>query len=235
MNYCISDPHGAMALFQTLLQTINFSDEDHLYILGDVIDRGDDGIALLKMIMDHPKNMTVLLGNHEALFLRALNDGASTENIDQWDRNYNRKTMQDYFALSRKEQLDILYFIRSLPSFLDIEVVGRKYHLVHGWPGNTIRERAWGRPSSIYLPNPFENRTLIVGHTPVVLLHCKNDTEQNEFFYRLDASGGHMRILHAPDGWIDLDCGCSYPVPGAALGCMRLEDGAEFYIRADGR
>ena len=39
MVYCISDIHGDYARFQQMLHTIGFSDEDTLYIIGDVIDR----------------------------------------------------------------------------------------------------------------------------------------------------------------------------------------------------
>ena len=31
------------------------------------------------------------------------------------------------------------------------------------------------------------------------------------------------------DGVIDLDCGCVFPEYGGQLGCLRLEDGMEFY------
>lgn len=38
--YCMSDIHGELDKFERMLDLIHFSDEDHLYILGDVIDRG---------------------------------------------------------------------------------------------------------------------------------------------------------------------------------------------------
>ena len=235
MNYCVSDVHEQIELFMQLLKLIQFGDGDHMYILGDVLARGDgSGIELLQLIMSHPKRFTLIAGNHERSFAEAILDGARMED-DRWERMHSKRTAEAFFALDHNEQTDILCFLRSLPSHMDISVAGKDYHLVHGWPGYTVRERVWGRPSSIFVPNPFEDRKLIVGHTPVVLLHCHNDSEQSVYFHKLEAAGDHMRILYAPGGWIDLDCGCSYPVPGAALGCLRLEDGAEFYIRADGR
>ena len=67
--YVMSDIHGQGALFHEMLDQIQFSDEDTLYILGDVIDRGPDGIALLKEIKDK-KNIHMLLGNHESMMLQ---------------------------------------------------------------------------------------------------------------------------------------------------------------------
>ena len=233
MNYCVSDIHEQKQLFMQLLKLIQFGDSDHMYILGDVLARGDgSGIELLRLIMSRPEQFTLVAGNHEIDFAQAILEGTTVEDHARWERMHSQKTAEAFFALTKNEQTDILCFLRSLPSYMDISVAGKDYHLVHGWPGYTIRERVWGRPS-IFTQNPFEDRKLIVGHTPVVLLHCRNDMEQNAYFHNLEASGDHMRILHAPGGWIDLDCACSYPVPGAALGCLRLEDGAEFYVRSD--
>lgn len=71
MIYCMSDLHGERALFERMLERIRFSDGDRLYIIGDVIDRGPDGVDLLERIMEAP-NMTLLLGNHEQMCLSTL-------------------------------------------------------------------------------------------------------------------------------------------------------------------
>ena len=39
-TYVMSDIHGMADLFKRMLEQIGFSDEDTLYILGDMIDRG---------------------------------------------------------------------------------------------------------------------------------------------------------------------------------------------------
>ena len=64
----MSDLHGELDKFQRMLEWINFSESDHLYIIGDVIDRGSMGVDILRMIMEAP-NMTMLLGNHEQMCL----------------------------------------------------------------------------------------------------------------------------------------------------------------------
>ena len=42
MRYIIADIHGCYNEYINLLKKINFSDNDILYILGDVVDRGPE-------------------------------------------------------------------------------------------------------------------------------------------------------------------------------------------------
>ena len=55
MIYVISDLHGyPLEKFKTLLKKANFTDNDFLYILGDVIDRnGDAGVEMLRRCFCH--------------------------------------------------------------------------------------------------------------------------------------------------------------------------------------
>lgn len=54
MIYVISDVHGCFEEFKELLKVINFSDSDELYILGDMIDRGEEPIKLVQYLMLYP-------------------------------------------------------------------------------------------------------------------------------------------------------------------------------------
>ena len=50
-RYVCSDIHGQYSLFLKALDRIGFSESDHMYIIGDVIDRGPDSMALLRDVM----------------------------------------------------------------------------------------------------------------------------------------------------------------------------------------
>lgn len=47
MIYVISDLHGCYDQYKQMLKKIQLSKNDTLYILGDVIDHGNDGIKIL--------------------------------------------------------------------------------------------------------------------------------------------------------------------------------------------
>ena len=62
MVYVTADLHGyKLEDFQTLLESAGFGDEDDLFVIGDVVDRGADGVAILQWLMDQP-NAQLLLG-----------------------------------------------------------------------------------------------------------------------------------------------------------------------------
>ena len=64
MIYICSDLHGRYDLWSALLAKLNLRSDDTLYILGDVIDRGPEGVEILQDIMARP-NVLPILGNHE--------------------------------------------------------------------------------------------------------------------------------------------------------------------------
>ena len=70
MIYVISDLHGyPLQRFKELLESADFSQEDFLFILGDVIDRnGDGGVSMLLWLTEQP-NIQLILGNHEVMLL----------------------------------------------------------------------------------------------------------------------------------------------------------------------
>lgn len=69
MTYVMSDVHGEYSLFLELLSKINFSNNDILYICGDIIEKGPESIRLAKYIFSH-NNIKVIRGNHEEAFLK---------------------------------------------------------------------------------------------------------------------------------------------------------------------
>lgn len=227
-HYVVSDIHGEGERFHRLLERIRFSEKDTLYILGDVIDRGPDGVALLEEIRRRP-NMVLLLGNHEYMCLQYHAPEAAPEDRRRWDRNGNGPTLAGLAALSEGERSALLEWLAALPVCLELEVEGRRYHLVHGFPGSSVYDQVWGRPRRD-TPNPFpDGRQVIVGHTPVTFLYCGSEAEELRYLERLEETGRHLRVCKAPGFW-DIDCCCGYDLYGKRLACLRLEDGAEIYI-----
>lgn len=215
MIYCMADLHGERDWFEQMLKQIGFSDMDHLYILGDVIDRGPDGVALLEQIMQAP-NMTLLLGNHEQMCLSTLGPHNEYGARELWRQNGGMVTYRQLrYRCSLPQRNRILRFLSALPDHWDLTVGTQKFHLVHGRPGNDRHTRIWGRvePGSV---SPYPNTICIVGHTPTVFLTGR--------------TGEDLSIWRG-NGILNIDCGCgSRNAIHRRLACLRLDDMAEFYV-----
>lgn len=191
MIYVTSDLHGyAVEKFLELLQSAGFTESDYLFVLGDVIDRGDEGVQLLRWMAEQP-NVQLILGNHEAMLLSVSDwlfaevsdeslaqiDGEKMEMVTNWCQNGAGPTIQGLQKLLKKEPdvlEGILDYLRDAPLYDVVQVAGRTYILVHGGlenfrPDRPLEDYApeellWARPTleSRY----FEGATVIFGHTP---------------------------------------------------------------------
>lgn len=47
MIYAVSDLHGCYDKYMKLLERLNMTSDDSLYILGDIVDRGSEGMKIL--------------------------------------------------------------------------------------------------------------------------------------------------------------------------------------------
>lgn len=213
MIYLMSDIHGESNRFFEMLDLIQFSPIDHLYILGDIVDRGPDGIHLIQYIMEQG-NISVIIGNHEYMFYDAVINLKRDEKLNLWMRNGGYATFMEYLELSSEKQNQILEFIRNLPDHLIVNSRGQNIMLVHGSPGETTEEKIWSRPSLIDLPL-LGDTVVVVGHTPTI-------------FFK-DTKGNPLSIYY-DNKFIGLDCGCGHSTPLKRLACLRLDDMKEFYV-----
>lgn len=238
MVYVMGDIHGNMRRFQSVMDQICLQPEDTLYILGDVIDRHPDGIAILQQIMETP-NMETILGNHEFMMLEALTgsyacrnweDGAAdAESLQLWYSNGGRPTHQKMKRLSKGARNRIFRYLKALPLERSVEVNGIEYLLIHAAPKSFYPEfgfgyqnetefAVWYRNWMVLMPDIPENQIIVFGHTPT----C--------FFQ----SGDPMEIWRKGQ-MMGIDCGSGFPnepepdVPMGRLACVRLDDMKVFY------
>ncbi len=219
MIYVMSDVHGCEAQYRDVLNQIHLTSEDHLYILGDVIDRAPGGLHILRDTMKKP-NITLLLGNHEHMMLQALTHPGTQEELSRWYWNGGELTHRPFMHCSKAYREEVLSYIRGLPLNIDITVNGVDYLLVHGAPVETyqpelshyddvVMHAVWTRLTADE-PLPA-GKTVIFGHTA---------TRKYGVFPL-------WRIYHG-NNRIGIDCGCVYGNRGR-LGCLRLDDMQEFY------
>lgn len=188
--YVCSDIHGMYDLYCRMLETVQFSDGDHLYILGDIIDRGPDGIKILQDVIDR-ENVTCLIGNHEHMMWYYLNQ-ADDPIGDAWmlPGNGGRKTLTPYTMLPDEDRRKIRRFLDDLYLQVELTVGGKTFLLSHSsflrdsgtvrWkdPGITeeeVLEVVWCSPwrTGEYIdPADYkeDGRYHIIGHVPVLLI-----------------------------------------------------------------
>lgn len=213
-----------------MLSLIDFTPRDTLYVLGDVIDRGPDGVKVLQDMSLRP-NVFPLLGNHEftaAICLPwlmaeiteqslAALDETQLAALSEWLTNGGDMTLRGLNQLNREEREDIQEYFREMDLYAEVEVGGRRFVLTHSalehfapdkpLEDYELQDYLFGRPApeAVYYPD----RILIFGHTPTRIL------------------GGGDKIIRQKT-WIDIDCGCVFK--GGRLGCLCLDTMEEFYV-----
>lgn len=120
--YLCSDLHGNFKGFKKLLEKISFNEKcDKIYILGDIVDRGEEGIALLRFIMRLSQSgaASVIKGNHELFLQRYL---SGTLSAKQWSAWGGFSTFNELIHLSADAKKQIFDFISTLAHFVELEV-----------------------------------------------------------------------------------------------------------------
>ena len=223
MIYVMSDIHGCYEEYIKMLELIEFSEIDTLYVIGDVCDRGNNPMSILLHMMEY-ENIIPIFGNHdlEAYPFLVL---AHNDELDCLDRKFiwwmsqgGKTTLNDFQKLNKKEQEIILSYIEEFRYYEELNVNNVDYILVHGGLKDfeidksldeyRIRDLVWERPdyNKVYFPNKF----IISGHTPTH--HIDKDMRG--------------KILNK-NNHIVIDCGCVF---GNRLGCLCLDTMEEFYV-----
>lgn len=232
MIYVMSDLHGCYLEYLEMLNLINFNENDILYILGDVVDRGKQPIDILKDMMSR-NNVIPILGNHDFLayhILEKLNVEITEDNVDsyldedmmymymEWIQDGGLSTFEQFKQLSKEEKQDILNYFQEFSLYEEITVNNIDYVLVHAGL-NHFEEN---KPLDNYQLTDFlfyrtnydkvyyKDKYLITGHTPTVLI--RDDRQP---------------LVYQNNHHIAIDCGCTF---GKRLACYCLDNQKVFYV-----
>lgn len=233
--YVTSDLHGLpLERLLRLLEKANFGSDDWLYILGDVIDRENDGgIEILKWLLNQT-NTQLILGNHEAMLLSCefVFDEITEDSINsltsekadcliQYIKNggdVTLKALQKLMKSSPETVADILDYLHDAPLYETVQAGGKDFLLVHSGLDNFSIDKsisdyapddllwAWPQITDDY----YDDIITVFGHTPTMS-------------YDRKYTGKILRTKT----WIDVDVGVPY---GNSPALLKLDDLTEFYL-----
>ncbi|HEY9827586.1 MAG TPA: metallophosphoesterase family protein [Stenomitos sp.] len=195
----IGDVHGHYQGLEQLLTLLNFSAQDQIYFLGDLIDRGPQSARVVELVRTH--QYPCLLGNHEQMMCYAYST-ADTEHfaMDAWLSAGGRTTLNSYKG--KDEQLEIdLAWMATLPSFFDLGDLWLVHAGLH--PNMPLEKQSsqqfcWIRQEFHQMLTPFFSDKLIVtGHTITFTF-----------------PGVEPGQLAQGIGWLDIDTGAYHPRSG---------------------
>ena len=229
---CVSDIHTHWRELELLLgQCAYKAGEDFLFILGDILERGEDNIAALKYVMELAKAPRVIVigGNNDTyvtgLALRyddekflqrfsakpncCFGEMAKTLGITDFSEDTAAKRRMVYEAY--KEEID---FVHALPDAIETE----EYIFVHaGLEGRNWTEMKDFRhmliPRFIDRENPTD-KTIVCGHFPT---------------YALGRSNSNRVIFDTERRIIDIDGGIGVKPAGQLNALCISKAGGEYY------
>lgn len=175
----IGDVHGCFNTLRIMVEEqIIATRNDSLYFVGDLIDRGPGSREVLDYLMQLKSqhyHVYCVRGNHEDMFLNALNDKNMLQN---WIRNGASETLRsfeipdisvftgDFLHLIPDPYID---FLKGFPYYYDLE----DYIIVHAGlnfdsPDIFGDEHAmlWSRKMD-YSGEKINYKTIVHGHTPI--------------------------------------------------------------------
>ncbi len=236
-TYVCSDIHSEYAVYEAMMKHIK--DNDKLYILGDVIDRGPDGIKILQDIIERQEKGQVefFVGNHEYMMIQSLffNNQAEKEN---WENNNNGTiTEKAYYSLPTEQQEKIKQFLLNALVYKEIKVNGEKIYLVHAKAVKDSKKLQETVTDMINTGREQELQDAVWARE-----NARKSSKSGEVWKAKDIpkEGAFTIIGHTPTykresnginydnhGVLYIDCGASY---GEKEALVRLEDGNVLYF-----
>ncbi len=147
MNYVVSNLYGDWGKYTSILKQINFSKDDMLFVLGDIVDGGNKGIEILKDMMFRA-NVYPILGDHDYIAYEVLS-GILEETRDditaplsaeladrcrEWSERGGEGTLEGFAKLSEEDKEAIIEYMEEFTLYEEVEAGGMDYVLCHSMP-----------------------------------------------------------------------------------------------------
>lgn len=232
MIYVIGDIHGDKEKYEAMMEKLAPTDNDTVFVLGDIINIGEKGIEILQDMM-YRANVYPVLGEHEYMAKKifpliaefssaddALSklSGEDKELLDKWLTMKSAKTTEDFLALDEEGKESIIDYLSEFEPVEEITAGGKKFVLCHAGIDNFDEEKElsdYDETDFVYADTDYDRiyfpeKYLVTGHTPTALI-------DRSLTGKVYSKKRHLA----------LDCGCGY---GGRLAAVCLDKLKVYYI-----
>lgn len=229
MTYVVSNLFGRLERFGKLLDKISFGESDIMYVLGNIVDFGEESVELVTDLSMR-YNVYSVLGEHDYKAYKLLSEfdrilkakSAPSPEFSsamiEWSANGGMATLEAFKEADEDTKEGFLEYLSELPVFEEAEVKGREFVLVSGGINNFSAKRDledYELEDFIGLTfdldkTYYKSKSIIVGYLGY------------EF-----TPAGRAGKINAKDGNVALACDMS---ENDEIVCLCLENGREYYV-----
>lgn len=231
MIYVIGDIHGNKEKYDAMLQKTDPGMNDTVFVLGDIINIGGDGIAILQDMM-YKTNIYPILGEHEYMAKKVFPliemyesvdkaliglSGEDKKILEKWLTMKSEKTTEDFLSLDEEGKESIIDYLSEFEAFEEIEAGGKHFVLCHAGIENFDEEAPlenYDAEEFVFAETNYDaiyyhDKYLVTGHTPTAVI-------DRALTGKVYSKKRHLAI----------DCGCGY---GGRLACVCLDKLKVYY------
>lgn len=229
MTYVVSNLYGRLDKFEKLIKKINLKDSDLLYVLGNIVDYGEESIELVNDLSSR-YNVYSVLGEHDykaylllSEFDRIIKEGGApsagfSKEMIEWAQNGGQPTLEAFKSADADAKEGFLDYLSDLPVFEEADVKGKQYIL-------TCRGIAdFDQSKDLY---NYELDSFINGYLDIEKTYFDDKTMVVGYLDYEHTPAGRAGKVNAKSNNIALSCDMS---ENDDIVCVCLETGDEYYV-----
>jgi len=223
-KWVIPDVHGYLKTLEVLVeQLIRPGKEDHLYFLGDYIDRGPDSKGVVDYLMNISHNFPnsrFIMGNHEDFCIRSVEAdrkkrkflGLSAQSLvkREWMKYGGKETLKSFGIANVIDfPQEYINWFKTLEYYIEVD----GYYLVHAGfnfeiedPFRDKRAMIWIRDYKVR-PGMIKNKTIVHGHVPVSLEFLYMTVKSQHYHFISLDNGVYMDSVQGFGNLVALELG----------------------------
>ena len=206
--WVVGDVHGYFSTLKALIERISLGENDHVVMLGDLIDRGPESANIVEFVRTS-ENLHSIRGNHEQMMVEGFDDVDFFKNLNMdariWYHNGGKNTESSYIAMCGNNEdvleraSDDVEWMMALPT----EVVLDNWRLVHGgYDQDHDVEDESQEDIHMYARKRFfssrhaidPRRTILFGHS-VTFKHLHKDRSKAGLIWESDVKLDDGRVM----------------------------------------